>query len=181
MLPRLLCPAWRRGSHQEVLVANRMRLFPVQSPKGPFQREERDVPEPGPGQVRIRVEACGICHSDVITKEGILPGITYPRAPGHEVAGVVDAIGPDVPEWKKGDRAGLGWHGGHCGHCDRCRRGDYLTCRNGLLVPGIHYDGGYADYVVAPWAALAHIPDSLTAVEAAPLMDAGVTTFNALR
>jgi D-arabinose 1-dehydrogenase-like Zn-dependent alcohol dehydrogenase len=158
----------------------RMRIFPVSSPKGPFDLVERDVPEPGPGHVRVRVEACGVCHSDVLTKEGF-PGIQYPRAPGHEVAGVVDAIGPGVPEWKPGDRAGLGWHGGHCGHCDRCRRGDFLTCRNGLLVPGIHYDGGYADYVVAPWEALAHIPDGLTAAEAAPLMCAGVTTFNALR
>jgi D-arabinose 1-dehydrogenase-like Zn-dependent alcohol dehydrogenase len=157
-----------------------MRIFPVSSPKGPFDLVERDVPEPGPGHVRVRVEACGVCHSDVLTKEGF-PGIQYPRAPGHEVAGVVDAIGLGVPEWKPGDRAGLGWHGGHCGHCDRCRRGDYLTCRNGVLVPGIHYDGGYADYVVAPWEALAHIPDGLTAAEAAPLMCAGVTTFNALR
>jgi D-arabinose 1-dehydrogenase-like Zn-dependent alcohol dehydrogenase len=141
---------------------------------------EREIPTPGPSFVRVRVEANGICHSDVLTKEGF-PGIQYPRAPGHEVAGVVDAIGLGVPEWKPGDRAGLGWHGGHCGHCDRCRRGDYLTCRNGVLVPGIHYDGGYADYVVAPWEALAHIPDGLTAAEAAPLMCAGVTTFNALR
>jgi D-arabinose 1-dehydrogenase-like Zn-dependent alcohol dehydrogenase len=159
----------------------RMRIFPVPSPKGAFGLVERDVPEPGPGHVRVRVEACGVCHSDAVTKEGLFPEIQYPRAPGHEVAGVVDTIGAGVPEWKPGDRAGLGWHGGHCGHCDRCRRGDYLTCRNGLLVPGIHYDGGYADYVVAPWETLAHIPAALTAVEAAPLMCAGVTTFNALR
>ena len=161
-------------------VATKMRAFAVSSP-GKFDAVEREIPRPGPGQVRVRVEACGICHSDVLTVQGIWPGIQLPRVPGHEVAGVVDAIGADVPEWKPGDRAGIGWYGGNCGHCDRCRRGDPLTCRNDFQVTGIHCDGGYADYVVAPWQVLARIPDSLTAVEAAPLMDAGVTTFNPLR
>lgn len=158
-----------------------MRTFSVSKPAAKLELVERDVPEPGPGQVRLRVEACGVCHSDVLTAQGLWPGITYPRVPGHEIAGVVDAVGADVPAWKRGDRAGIGWHGGHCGHCDRCRRGDYLTCRNGLLIPGIAYDGGYADCVVAPWVALARIPDGLTAAEAAPLMCAGITTFNPLR
>jgi len=159
----------------------KMRAVQVPGAKQPFQTVERDIPAPGPGQVRLKVEACGVCHSDMLTKEGLWPGIAYPRVPGHEVAGVVDAIGPDVPLWKQGDRAGIGWHGGHCGYCDSCRRGDYLTCRNGLKVTGIAFDGGYADYVVAPWQVLARIPDGLKAADAAPLMDAGVTTFNALR
>lgn len=162
------------------MVATRMRAFAVSSP-GKFDSLERDIPRPGPGQVRVRVEACGICHSDVLTVQGIWPGIKLPRVPGHEIAGVVDAIGPDVPEFKPGERVGIGWHGGHCGHCDRCRRGDYLTCRNDFQVTGIAFDGGYADYVVAPWSVLARIPDGLSATEAAPLMDAGVTTFNPLR
>jgi D-arabinose 1-dehydrogenase-like Zn-dependent alcohol dehydrogenase len=131
--------------------------------------------------VRVRVEANGICHSDVLTKEGYWPGIEYPRVPGHEVAGAVDAVGDGVAEWKPGDRVGIGWHGGHCGVCDSCRRGDFLTCRVGLRVTGIAFDGGYADYVVAPAAVLARIPDGLSATDAGPLMDAGVTTFNPLR
>jgi D-arabinose 1-dehydrogenase-like Zn-dependent alcohol dehydrogenase len=160
---------------------SKMRTFPVSKPAAKLELVEWEVPDPGPGQVRLRVEACGVCHSDVLTALGLWPGITYPRVPGHEIAGVVDAVGADVPAWKRGDRAGIGWHGGHCGHCDRCRRGDYLTCRSGVLIPGIAYDGGYADYVVAPWVALARIPDGLTADEAAPLMCAGITTFNPLR
>ena len=162
------------------VVATKMRAVAVSSP-GKLESLERDIPRPGPGQVRVRVEACGICHSDVLTVQGIWPGIELPRVPGHEVAGVVDAIGADVPEWKPGDRAGIGWYGGSCGHCDRCRRGDPLTCRIDFQVTGIHFDGGYADYVVAPWQVLARIPDGLSAEEAAPLMDAGVTTFNPLR
>ena len=158
-----------------------MRAVQVPGAKQPLQTVEREIPAPGAGHVRVRVEACGVCHSDVLTKEGLFPGIVYPRVPGHEIAGVVDAIGADVPLWKAGDRVGIGWHGGHCGYCDSCRRGDYLTCRNGLKVTGIAFDGGYADYVVAPWSVLARIPDGLTAAEAAPLMDAGVTTFNPLR
>jgi D-arabinose 1-dehydrogenase-like Zn-dependent alcohol dehydrogenase len=128
----------------------------------------------------VRVEACGICHSDAFVVHAGFPGITYPRVPGHEIAGTVDAIGDEVVGFSKGDRVGVGWHGGNCGHCDRCRRGDFITCRN-LQVPGMAYDGGYADYTIVPEVALARIPDGLTAVEAAPLMCAGVTTFNALR
>jgi D-arabinose 1-dehydrogenase-like Zn-dependent alcohol dehydrogenase len=138
------------------------------------------VPEPARGWVRVRVEACGICHSDALTVRNSWPGLTFPRIPGHEIAGRIDAIGDDVADWKIGDRAGIGWHGGHCGACDRCRRGDFLTCRR-LLIPGISYDGGYAEYVTAPAVALARIPSELSAVEAAPMMCAGVTTFNALR
>jgi D-arabinose 1-dehydrogenase-like Zn-dependent alcohol dehydrogenase len=144
--------------------------------------ELRDVavPEPGAGQVRIKVEACGICHSDSLTVLNLWAGITYPRIPGHEIAGTIDAIGPETSGWKVGDRVGLGWHGGHDGTCDRCRRGDFITCRN-LQIPGIGYNGGYGQYAVAPVVALARIPAELTSVEAAPLMCAGITTFNALR
>ncbi len=157
------------------------RAVQVRLPKGPFESIMRDVAEPGPGHVRIKVEACGICHSDFFTKEGLWPNIAYPRVPGHEVAGTVDAVGSGVAGWEAGQRAGVGWHGGHCGVCESCRHGDFVTCRTGLLIPGISYDGGYADYMIAPAAALAHIPEGLTAVEAAPLMCAGITTFNALR
>ena len=159
----------------------KMRAVQVSRPGGPLETVEREIPVPGPGFVRVRVEACGICHSDSLTKEGLWPGIEYPRVPGHEIAGVVDAVGPDVPAWKPGDRVGIGWHGGHCGYCDPCRRGDLLLCRFGARIPGITHDGGYEDYVSVPSSALARIPDSLTAVEAAPLLCAGVTTFNSLR
>jgi D-arabinose 1-dehydrogenase-like Zn-dependent alcohol dehydrogenase len=144
--------------------------------------ELRDValPEPGPGYVRIKVEACGVCHSDALTVFNAQPDISYPRIPGHEIAGTIDAVGAETNGWNRGDRVGVGWHGGHDGTCDRCRRGDFITCRN-LNVPGISYDGGYAQCVVAPVVALAHIPDDLTSVEAAPLMCAGITTFNSLR
>ncbi len=138
------------------------------------------LPEPGPGEVRIKVEACGVCHSDVLTVANAWPGISYPRIPGHEIAGRIDALGPRTDAWKAGERVGLGWHGGHDATCDRCRRGDFITCRN-LKVPGIAYDGGYAQYAIAPVVALARIPGELTAVEAAPLMCAGITTFNSLR
>jgi D-arabinose 1-dehydrogenase-like Zn-dependent alcohol dehydrogenase len=131
--------------------------------------------------VRIKVQACGICHSDSFTKEGTFPGIQYPRAPGHEVAGIIDALGTGVQGWTAGQRVGVGWHGGHCGYCDSCRRGDFVTCRIAPQIPGITYDGGYADYVIVPAEALALIPDGLSAVEAGPLMCAGITTFNALR
>ena len=141
---------------------------------------EMDVPEPGPGQVRIEVAACGVCHSDLFTVHNAFPGISYPRAPGHEIAGTIDALGSGVTHFALGDRVGVGWHGGHCGHCDRCRRGDFLTCRT-LAVPGMAYDGGYAAYVIAPEVALARVPEGLGFAEAAPLMCAGVTTFNALR
>lgn len=159
----------------------KMHAVQVSGPKGPLEIVERDIPAPGPGFVRVRVEACGVCHSDALTKEGYWPGIQYPRVPGHEIAGVVDEVGPDVPGWNPGDRVGIGWHGGHCGYCDSCRRGDFLACRLGVRVPGIHFDGGYEDYVVAQAVALARIPAELTAIEAAPMMCAGVTTFNPLR
>jgi D-arabinose 1-dehydrogenase-like Zn-dependent alcohol dehydrogenase len=126
------------------------------------------------------VHACGVCHSDSFTKAGAFPGIQFPRVPGHEVVGVIDALGADVPEWQPGQRVGVGWYGGHCGHCRSCRRGDFITCANGQ-IPGISYDGGYADYMIAPFEALAAVPDELTAAEAAPLLCAGITTFNALR
>ncbi|SAL80219.1 alcohol dehydrogenase [Caballeronia choica] len=158
----------------------KMKAVEVREAGGPLQLVERDVPEPGPGHVRIKVQACGICHSDSMTKEGHWPGIQYPRVPGHEIAGVIDAIGSEVEEWKVGQRVGVGWHGGHCGHCEHCRRGDFVLCQR-ALVPGISYDGGYADYMVAPVQALARIPDDLSDVDAAPLLCAGITTFNALR
>jgi len=158
-----------------------MRVVQVARPGAPFEMVEREVPEPGAGQVRIKVQACGICHSDSLTKEGHWQGIQYPRAPGHEIAGVIDAMGPGVAGWSVNQRVGLGWHGGHCGYCNSCRRGDFLTCQVAPQVPGISYDGGYAEYVIAPAGALALIPDELSAVEAAPLMCAGITTFNALR
>ncbi len=154
----------------------------MQSP-GPGQTlelVERDVPEPGRGEVLVRVEACGICHSDAFTIEGWMPGIAYPRVPGHEIAGRIEAVGADATPWEVGQRVGVGWFGGSCGHCDSCRAGDMISCANGL-VPGIAYDGGYADHVVVPKAALASIPDDLSAQDAAPLLCAGITTFNALR
>jgi len=141
---------------------------------------ERKIPEPAPGQVRIKVQACGICHSDSLTKEGYWPGIQYPRVPGHEVAGVIDKVGDSDSEWKKGQRVGVGWHGGHDNTCRECRRGDFRNCQN-LKVPGISYDGGYQQYMLAPVEALAPIPESLSDVDAAPLLCAGITTYNALR
>jgi D-arabinose 1-dehydrogenase-like Zn-dependent alcohol dehydrogenase len=157
-----------------------MKTVRVQSPGGNFEMVDRPAREPAPGWVRIRVQACGVCHSDMFTKEGAFPGIVYPRAPGHEIAGVIDALGADAGEWKVGERVGVGWHGGHCGQCDSCRRGDFITCVK-LQIPGISYDGGYAEFVNAPAHALARIPDGLRPEEAAPLMCAGITTFNALR
>ena len=157
-----------------------MRSVQVSKPKGPFEIVERDIPEPGARHVRIKVQACGVCHSDSFTKEGLFPGIQYPRAPGHEIAGVIDVVGKDVIEWKPDQRVAVGWHGGNCGHCKSCRRGDFATCRYGQ-VPGISFDGGYAEYMIVPTEALASIPDELSATEAAPLMCAGITTYNALR
>ncbi|SIO58882.1 alcohol dehydrogenase/alcohol dehydrogenase, propanol-preferring [Singulisphaera sp. GP187] len=157
-----------------------MRVAQVSSPKGSFEIVERPIPEPGAGTVRIKVQACGICHSDSITKEGLLPGIQYPRVPGHEVAGVIDAVGPGVPGWAAGQRVGVGWNGGYCGYCDHCRRGEFFACVRGQ-VTGITYDGGYGEYLIAPASAVALMPADLPAVEAAPLMCAGLTTFNALR
>jgi D-arabinose 1-dehydrogenase-like Zn-dependent alcohol dehydrogenase len=160
---------------------SKMRVVQVSRPNGPFEIVEREIPEPGVGSVRIKVEACGICHSDSVTKEGTWPGIQYPRVPGHEIAGIVEAAGQGIAAWRPGQRVGIGWHGGHCGYCDSCRRGDFVTCQVAPQVPGIAYDGGYAEYTIAPAAALALIPDGLSAVEAAPLMCAGVTTYNSLR
>jgi D-arabinose 1-dehydrogenase-like Zn-dependent alcohol dehydrogenase len=157
-----------------------MRSVQVSKPKGPLEIIEKDIPEPGARQVRIKVQACGICHSDSFTKEGLFPGIQYPRVLGHEIAGVIDEVGKEVSEWQPKQRVAVGWHGGHCGHCESCRRGDFVTCKY-AQVPGISYDGGYADYVVAPIEALASIPEQLSPVEAAPLMCAGITTYNALR
>jgi D-arabinose 1-dehydrogenase-like Zn-dependent alcohol dehydrogenase len=157
-----------------------MKVVQVAKPNANLEVVERDIPEPKPRQVRIKVQACGVCHSDMFTVTGRYPGIQYPRVPGHEVVGIIDAVGPDVPDWKKGMRVGVGWHGGHCGHCKSCRRGDFITCTYGQ-IPGISYDGGYAEYMIAPFEALASVPDDLKSDDAAPLLCAGITTFNALR
>jgi D-arabinose 1-dehydrogenase-like Zn-dependent alcohol dehydrogenase len=157
-----------------------MKAAQISKPGADFEIVERKIPEPGPGQVRIKVQACGVCHSDMLTKEGAWPGIQYPRVPGHEVVGVVDELGDGVSEWKKGQRVGVGWHGGHDNTCRECRRGDFRNCRN-LKIPGISYDGGYQQYMVAPVEALVPIPESLSDTEAAPLLCAGITTYNALR
>jgi D-arabinose 1-dehydrogenase-like Zn-dependent alcohol dehydrogenase len=157
-----------------------MKAAQIPRPGADFEIVELEIPKPGAGQVLIKVQACGICHSDVLTKEGTLPGIQYPRVPGHEVAGIIDEAGAGVSEWKKGQRVGVGWHGGQDGTCLSCRRGDFRNCRN-VKIPGISYDGGYQQYMLAPVEALAAIPESLSAIEAAPLMCAGITTFNALR
>jgi D-arabinose 1-dehydrogenase-like Zn-dependent alcohol dehydrogenase len=158
----------------------KMKAVQVSKAGGDFQIVEREIPKPGAGQVRIKVQACGVCHSDVLTKEGAWPGIQYPRVPGHEVAGIIDELGAGVSEWKKGQRVGVGWHGGQDGTCLSCRRGDFRNCRN-LKIPGISYDGGYQQQMVAPVEALAAIPETLSDVEAAPLLCAGITTYNALR
>jgi D-arabinose 1-dehydrogenase-like Zn-dependent alcohol dehydrogenase len=157
-----------------------MKVAQIPKAGADFEVVEREVPQPGAGHVRIKVQACGVCHSDVLTKEGLLPGIQYPRVPGHEVAGVIDEVGAGVTEWKKGQRVGVGWHGGQDGTCLACRRGDFRNCQN-LKIAGISYDGGYQQYMVAPVEALAAIPDSLSDAEAAPLLCAGITTYNALR
>lgn len=157
-----------------------MKVVQVPQAGADFEVVEREIPEPGMGHVRICVQACGICHSDVITKEGAFPGISYPRVPGHEVAGVIDKVGAGVKDWKKGERVGVGWHGGQDGTCPACRRGDFVNCAS-AKVCGVSYDGGYQEFMVAPVEALVRMPESLDAAEAAPLMCAGVTTFNALR
>ena len=163
-----------------VAAAAPMTVAQVPKPGAAFQIVEREIPEPAAGQVLIQVKACGVCHSDVLTKEGSLPGIEYPRIPGHEVVGIIAEVGDGVSVWKKGQRVGVGWHGGQDGTCRQCRRGDFRNCEN-LKVAGISYDGGYQQYMVAPVEALAAVPDSLTDAEAAPLLCAGVTTYNALR
>jgi D-arabinose 1-dehydrogenase-like Zn-dependent alcohol dehydrogenase len=158
----------------------KMKVAQVTRPGGPFELVEREVPQPGFGEVLVRVQACGICHSDVFTKEGHWPGIHYPRVPGHEIAGIVNEVGAAVTGWVQGQRVGVGWYGGHCGHCRACRRGDLINCEY-LAIPGITYDGGYEEYMVAPADALALMPDGISAEEAAPLLCAGITTYNALR
>jgi D-arabinose 1-dehydrogenase-like Zn-dependent alcohol dehydrogenase len=159
----------------------KMRAVQVSSPNGPFEIVEREIPEAGAGTVRIRVHACGVCHSDSMTKTGTFPLVRYPRVPGHEVVGVIDAIGSGVSWWTPGQRVGVGWHGGNCGYCDACRRGNFFACQTFTAITGITYDGGYAEYMIARAEALAAVPNELSAVEAAPLMCAGVTTFNCLR
>ena len=159
----------------------KMRAVQVSRPGGPLEIVERDIPEPGPGNVRIKVQACGICHSDSLTLMGGFPGQQYPRVPGHEVAGVIDALGAGVAGWKTGQRVGVGWNGGYCGYCEQCRRGNFFACQTATRVTGITHDGGYADYLIAAPSALAAIPDAISAAEAAPLLCAGVTTFNCLR
>jgi len=158
----------------------RMKVAQVAQANAALEIVERDIPDPKSRQVRIKVQACGVCHSDMFTVTGGFPGIQFPRVPGHEVVGVIDAVGADVPDWKTGMRVGVGWHGGHCGNCASCRRGDFITCQQGQ-IPGISYDGGYAEYMIAPFEALALVPDDLKSEDAAPLLCAGITTFNALR
>jgi D-arabinose 1-dehydrogenase-like Zn-dependent alcohol dehydrogenase len=157
-----------------------MRVVQVPRAKAAFEIVERPIPEPGAGSVRIKVHACGVCHSDTITKDGLFPGIQYPRVPGHEVAGVIDAVGPGVAGWEAGQRVGVGWNGGYCGWCDPCRRGEFFACVRGQTT-GISFDGGYGEYMLAPASAVALMPSELRPDEAAPLMCAGITTFNALR
>jgi D-arabinose 1-dehydrogenase-like Zn-dependent alcohol dehydrogenase len=157
-----------------------MKAVQISKPGGDFEIVDRPTPEPQRGQVRIKVDACGICHSDELVKEGYWPGIQYPRVPGHEIAGRIDKVGPDVTQWKSGQRVGVGWHGGHCFVCDPCRRGDFIHCQNEKIT-AIHFDGGYAEYVVVPSEAVALVPDDISADEAAPLLCAGITVYNALR
>jgi len=160
--------------------AEPMKVAQISKPGGDFEIVERDIPEPDAGQVRIKVQACGVCHSDVLTKEGLWPGIQYPRIPGHEVVGIIDEVGSGVSTWKMGQRVGVGWHGGQDGTCRECRRGDFRNCRN-LKISGISFDGGYQQYMVAPLEALVAVPEGLSDTEAAPLLCAGITTYNALR
>jgi D-arabinose 1-dehydrogenase-like Zn-dependent alcohol dehydrogenase len=157
-----------------------MKAAQISVPHGDFELVERDIPEPGARQVRVKVEACGICHSDVLVKDSLWPGIQYPRVPGHEVAGRIDAAGSDVTQWAEGQRVGVGWHGGHCFVCDPCRRGDFAMCVK-RKVTGIDFDGGYAEYMIVGAEAVAAIPEDLPAEEAGPFMCAGVTVYNALR
>jgi alcohol dehydrogenase/propanol-preferring alcohol dehydrogenase len=157
-----------------------MRVAQVTAAHGPIEVVERAVPDPGPGKVRVKVKSCGVCHSDVITKESVFPGISYPRVPGHEVAGVVDALGEGVTNWTVGQRVGVGWIGGHCTVCQPCRRGQFAVCER-AQIPGVVYDGGYAEFMITSAQGLARIPDELDFVEASPLLCAGITTFNALR
>src|SRR5258708_36188873 len=157
-----------------------MHVIQVPTPNAAFELVERHIPDPPAGSVRIRVQACGICHSDSLTKSGAMPGIVYPRVPGHEIAGVIDAVGDRVTGWSEGTRVGVGWHGGYCGRCDACRRGNFFACVLGRIT-GLTYDGGYAEFMIPDATAIARIPDGLSAIDAAPLACAGVTTFNSLR
>lgn len=159
----------------------KMRAAQIARPGGAFELVEREIPQVPAGHVRIKVQACGICHSDSLVKEGHWPGIQYPRVPGHEAVGIVDALGTGVTQFKPGERVGVGWHGGNCGTCDNCRNGDFFGCTVALQVTGLSFDGGYADYLVAPVIAIARVPADLSPVDAAPLMCAGITTYNALR
>ncbi len=159
----------------------KMRAVQVSKAKGPLEIVERDIPEPGAGLVRVKVQACGVCHSDSLTKEGEWPGLEYPRVPGHEVIGLIDAVGSGVSGWTVGERVGVGWNGGYCGYCDACRRGDFFACLTFTRITGVTNDGGYADYLLALPTGLARVPKELAELDAAPLMCAGVTTFNALR
>jgi propanol-preferring alcohol dehydrogenase len=158
----------------------KMKAVQASKPNGPFELVEREVREPGPNEVRVKVEACGICHSDALTRSGAYPALTLPRVPGHEIAGRVDAVGTNVTPFKVGTRVGIGWHGGHCFVCVSCRKGDFINCEKAKIT-GLSFDGGYAEYVVAPAEALARIPEGMDAAEAGPLLCAGVTTYNALR
>ena len=158
----------------------KMKAVQVSKANAPFELVERDVPEPKRGQVRIKVEACGVCHSDMLVKSGAFPGLALPRVPGHEIAGVVDAVADGVTQWKKGDRVGVGWHGGHCFQCNACRKGLFINCENAKIT-GISHDGGYAEFAVVPQESVARIPAELGAADAGPLLCAGITTFNALR
>jgi D-arabinose 1-dehydrogenase-like Zn-dependent alcohol dehydrogenase len=158
----------------------KMKIAVVSQPRTDFELQEREIPQPAAGQVRIKVQACGICFSDHLVKDGMWPGLTYPRSPGHEIAGIIDEVGPHVTAWRKGQRVGVGWHGGHDWTCLQCRRGDFINCANEKIT-GISYDGGYAEYMIAPWEAVAAMPDGLDPAEAGPLLCAGITTFNALR
>jgi alcohol dehydrogenase, propanol-preferring len=158
----------------------KMRAVQARDGKSPFELVERDVPEPQAGQVRVKVEACGICHSDALVRFAHFPGLVLPRVPGHEIAGRIDAVGPRVTAWKEGERVGVGWHGGHCFHCTACRKGQFINCENAKIT-GISHDGGFAEYAVVPAESVARIPDELSAVDAGPLLCAGVTTYNALR
>lgn len=160
---------------------SKMRAMVVPEAGGRFRLEERDLPAPGRHEVRIRTDACGVCHSDAATVEGHMPGLSYPRIPGHEVIGVIDALGPDVDGWNVGARVGVGWFGGSCGYCGHCRRGDAFACENIQGATGVTRDGGYATHMLALASALAHVPEALDPIEAAPLLCAGITTFNALR
>src|SRR5947209_6558817 len=157
-----------------------MKVAQISKAGGDFEIVDREIPTPGAGQVRIKVQACGVCHSDALTKEGLWPGIQFPRVPGHEVAGIIDELGPGVTTWKQGQRVGVGWHGGQDNTCLFCRRGDFANCAQ-QKITGFHFDGGYAEYMIAPVEALAAMPDSLDAAEAAPLLCAGITTYNSLR